>query len=178
MIAIAKLVLVQLDPGVADQVRQIATAQFVMAVAMVLIGLVVIATGIAAVMALRSANRLFKRLEKSVEQLTPRAAPLIERVGRIATDAHDISDTVRRRVNEVMDTVDDLNGNVRKAAVAAEERVRDFAAVLEVVQQEAEELLLDTAATARGLHATAESLRGGDGARAGLPAPARLPDET
>jgi hypothetical protein len=59
-----------------------------------------------------------------------------------------------------MDTVNDLNRSLRKASGAAEERVRDFAAVLDVVQEEAEQILLDSAATARGLHATAESLRG------------------
>jgi hypothetical protein len=62
-------------------------------------------------------------------------------------------------VNDVMDTVHDVNRSMRRAAEATEARVRDFAAVLQVVQEEAEQILLDTAATARGLHATAESLR-------------------
>lgn len=182
MTAIATFALAQVDPGLAAQVGRIATAQIVMAVTMVLIGLAVISAGIAAVMALRAVNRLIKRIERSVEQLTPQVQPLIERATRIATDANDISDKVRRRVNEVTDTIDDLNRNVRKAAAGTEQRVRDFAAVLDVVQAEAEEILLDTAATARGLHATAESLRGGDGARKNLPArkpaQARLPDDT
>jgi uncharacterized protein YoxC len=177
MTALAALAMIQADAQLAAQVDRIAWAQIVMAVAMAILALILIGIGVMAFIALRGANRILARVEKSVQELTPHAKPLIERATRIATDASDVSDTVRRRTNELMDTVADMNRSLREASHAAEERVRDFAAVLEVVQQEAEQVLLDTAATARGLHATAESLRG-DGPRPRRVGPARRQPET
>jgi uncharacterized protein YoxC len=158
--AFEPLAFLQVDAGLASQVDRIAWAQIVIAVAMVVMALVVIGIGLLSFSAIRSVNRVLGRVEKSIERLTPRVEPLLDKAARVADDASDVSDTVRRRVNELMDTVHDFNRSLRSAGAAVEERVRDFGAVIDVVQEEAEDLLLDTAATARGLKATAESLRG------------------
>lgn len=153
------LFLAQADPRVAAELQQMGTALIIIAVAAVLFGLMCIGVLIAGFRLMRAITKLTDKLEHQIDQLSPRAAPLIDRVTAVATDAHDVTDNVRRRVGELMDTISDLNHSIREASHAAEVRIREFAAVLDVVKEETEELLMDTAATARGLHRTAEALR-------------------
>ncbi len=178
---IAPLALLQIDPGLGLPLERIAWAQIVIAVAMVLIGLVIIGIGVLSVSTIRSANRVLGQVEKSIERLTPHAEPLLDKAARIASDASDVTDTVRRRVNELMDTVHDLSRSLRGVGAGAEERMQAFIAVLDVVQEEIQQLMLDTAATARGLHATAESLTGTASPRArrmvNTPAPTGTEDD-
>ncbi|MGH7576860.1 MAG: hypothetical protein ACREM1_17260 [Longimicrobiales bacterium] len=159
MTGIAPIGWMQLDAQTAAQIEWIARAQIATAVAMIIIALFLIGLIIASLILLRSVKRLVRRVERSVDQLTPHAQPLLERVSGVAGDARDVSETVRRQVNDLVHTVEGLNRSLREAGEATETRVRAFAAVLDVVQEEAEQILLDTAATARGLHTTAESLR-------------------
>lgn len=157
-----------LDPQVASQLQRIAIAQMVMAGAMLLILLLVIGGALLSYRTLRSAARLLRAFEQVVEEIVPRMDPLIEKATRIADDANDVTDSLRRKVNEATTTVEEINLSLRRASRTAERRVREFGAVLEVVQEEAESLLLDAAATARGVHTTAESLRERRPRRAGM----------
>ncbi len=145
--------------AVAAQLDRIASILRFIAIASAIVGLFAIISLIASFFALRSANRVLATMERHVDRLAPRVEPLIEKVTRLADDSRDITDSVRRRVNELMDTVGDLNRGLRKAGQVTELRFREFAAVLDVVREEAEEVLLDTAATARGIHTAAEALR-------------------
>ena len=145
--------------AVAAQLDRIATALTVMAVSGVVVGLFAVISLLVSLFAHRTANRVIGSLERHVDRLAPRVEPLLENLTRLANDSRDVTESVRRRVNELMDTVADLNRSLKHAGKAAEVRVRELAAVLDVVKEEAEEVLLDTAATARGLHAAAEALR-------------------
>jgi uncharacterized protein YoxC len=149
----------QADPAILAELQQMSTALVIVAVAAVLFGLMCVGILIAVLRLVHSVTRLTGKIEQQIDQLSPRAAPLIDRVSAVATDARDVTDTVRRRVNELMDTVSSVNQSLRQAAEATEVRVREFGAVVDVVKAEAEEILMDTAATARGIHKTAEVLR-------------------
>jgi len=145
--------------AVIAQLDRIALFLKIIAITSAAVGLFAVISLVASLFALRSANRVLATMEKHVDRLAPRVEPLVEKVTRLADDSRDITDAVRRRVNEVMDTVSDLNRRLRNAGEATELRFREFAAVLDVVREEAEEVLLDTAATARGIHTAAEALR-------------------
>lgn len=140
-------------------VERIATAQIVMAVGITIWTLVLIGIGVTMFLLYRSVRRLIATVEAQVQQLAPKAAPLLTAAGKVADDATDVSNAVRGAVQDVLETVDELNQRLRALTADAEDRVRRLGAVLEVVQDEAEDVLLDAAATARGLHATAEALQ-------------------
>jgi uncharacterized protein YoxC len=150
---------VQLDPGSAEAIRRIATAQLVVAVIMVIIGLIAIGGAIVVLLELRSARRLLHNLGDTVDELKPRLAPLIDRTIHITSDVAGMTDNIRRRVDDVLFTMEELNRAVKKGGAMVENRIQRFGAVLDVVQTEAEDLLLDAAATARGVHETARQLR-------------------
>jgi methyl-accepting chemotaxis protein len=145
--------------AVAAQLDRIALFLKIIAITSAGVGLFAVISLVASLFALRSANRVLATMEKHMDRLAPRVEPLIEKVTRLADDSRDITDSVRRRVNDVMDTISDLNRRLRSAGEATEVRFREFAAVLDVVREEAEEVLLDTAATARGIHTAAAALR-------------------
>jgi uncharacterized protein YoxC len=157
-----ELLLVAQQPDaalVAAQLERIASILTIVAITSAVVGLFAVVSLVASLFALHSANRVLATMERHVDRLAPRVEPLIEKVTRLADDSRDITESVRRRVNELMDTVADLNRGLRKAGQATEVRFREFAAVLDVVREEAEDVLLDTAATARGIHTAAEALR-------------------
>jgi uncharacterized protein YoxC len=147
------------DPMIAEQLRRIALAQTFMAVAAGIVLLLLFGAALISYGTLRSAARLLKALEKVAEEMVPRMDPLIEKATRIADDANDVSDSLRRKVHEATTTLEEVNLAMRRGARETERRVREFGAVLEVVQEEAESLLLDAASTARGVHTTAATLR-------------------
>jgi hypothetical protein len=153
------IAVLQTDPALLEQLGRMATAQIFMTV---LVGvLVALALG-AAVLSYKTFRTLahtLRELEKVIDQLAPRAEPLIDGVTRIAVDAGAVTDAVRHKVEDVLGTVDDINMRLRDATDAAEQRVRQFGAVLDVVQSEAEQVLLDAASTARGVHTAARTLR-------------------
>ncbi|HUF67070.1 MAG TPA: hypothetical protein VMM79_00365 [Longimicrobiales bacterium] len=145
---------------IAAQLDRMATMMMVLAISAVIVGLLSAITLIVSLMTMRSASKLMKTIESQIERLAPKTDPLIEKLTRLTDDARGVTDSVRRRVTDLMDTISDVNEALRGAHRAADTRVREFAAVLDVVQSETEEVLLDGAATARGVHATAEALRG------------------
>jgi uncharacterized protein YoxC len=151
--------LLQTDPAVLAQLERIALAQTVMGVAAALIILLLLGAALLSFRTMRSAARLLRRVEKVAHEMAPRVDPLIEKATRIADDANDVSDSLRRKVHELTATLEELNVALRHAGRHAQQRVREFGAVVDVVQEEAEALLLDAAATARGVHTTAAALR-------------------
>lgn len=171
----------QADPRLIGEIERLGSAVWLLAVAAVVVGTISLAALIASFTTMRQASRLLGKLENQLERLAPRTEPLIEKITALATDARDTTDTVRRRVNDVMDTVSDINGSLRDAARAAEVRVREFSAVVDVVKHELEEALMDTAATARGIQATSRALRGEHDPRAhddeGAHGPPAQPDQ-
>ena len=150
---------VQTDPALTDVLNRIAIAQTILAVVALVL---VLAAGIGLLLSMRTLKRLgrtLQSLDKVVDELAPRAEPLIDGLTRVAVDTAAVTEAVRRQVNDVLDTVEDVNGRLREATEAAEQRVRQFGAVLDVVQTEAEDMLLEAASTARGVHTAARALR-------------------
>lgn len=148
------------------QVEPAHWTQVVTAVSIAVLAVMGVGVAIGGLVAVRAVLRLLRTVERTVEHVSPRAEPLIDKVGRIADDASEITRSLRTEVDDVRKTVVDVNRQLRAAAQAAETRARRFANVVDVVQEETEQLLLDATATARGIHATAEALRrrgGGDG---------------
>jgi hypothetical protein len=154
------MVVMQADPELVGQLQRMGTAQIVMAVAIAILAVMALGASLAALLALRAALALLRSARESVEQqLIPRLDPIIERATRMADDANDITDSLRRKVHEVTATLEELNVSLRQAGRSADRRVREFGAVLDVVQEEAESLLLDATAAARGVRTTADRLR-------------------
>jgi uncharacterized protein YoxC len=149
--------LTQVDPGAVEALQRIATSQIVMAVVMVLFGLIALAVAVFALVEVRAARRFMTR---TVNELKPQMAPLIDRAKHVTDDVAGMSDNVRRKVDDVLHTVEEVRRSVERVRVSTEERAERFAAVLDVVQAETEELLLDAAATAHGVQETARVLRG------------------
>jgi methyl-accepting chemotaxis protein len=148
--------LAQADVRAADALDRIATAQFVMAAVMVLIGLIVLALGVLLLLQIRAARR---QLSRTVDELRPQLAPLVDRARHVTNDVAGMSDNVRRKVDDVLHTVEELRRSLERARAATEERAARFVAVLDVVQEETEDLMLDAAATAHGVQETARVLR-------------------
>ena len=155
----AVIAVVQADPALLEQISRIANTQIFLSVVAGLLAALALGAAVLSYSTFRLLARTLRKLDKVVDQLAPRAEPLIDGLTRVAVDASDVSDSVRRKVNDVLDTVDDVNTRLRSATDAAEQRVRQFGAVLDVVQAEAEEVLLDAASTAHGVHSAARALR-------------------
>ncbi|MGH7470879.1 MAG: hypothetical protein ACRENP_23270 [Longimicrobiales bacterium] len=153
------IAILQTDPVLLERLGRIASAQTILSVVAGLFALLAVGAGILSYKTFKTLARTLRSLERVIDQLAPRAEPLIDGVTRIAVDAGEVTSSVRKKVSEVLETVDDVNIRLRDATDAAEQRVRQFGAVLDVVQAEAEELLLDAAATARGVHSAARTLR-------------------
>jgi uncharacterized protein YoxC len=158
-VILSAVVLQGTDAEVLDALGRIATAQtviMIVALLFVLLGIVVAALSLKT---LKSLSRTLQSAELVLKKLAPRAEPILDGVKQVAEDASAISDGVREKVDEFLDTVEDLNGKLRSATAEVEHRVREFGTVLDVVQDETQELLLDAASTARGVHEAARALR-------------------
>jgi uncharacterized protein YoxC len=150
---------VQTDPALLQQLGRIANAQVIISVVAALFALLALGAAIMSYNTMKTLGRTLRALDRVIDQLGPRAQPIVDGVSRVAVDASAVTDAVRRKIEDVLDTVDDVNTRLREATDAAEQRVRQFGAVLDVVQAEAEEVLLDAAATAHGVHSAARALR-------------------
>jgi len=155
------MLLQQAEPGMTellDVMGRIATAQVVMAVVVVVMGVLALAAAVIVLFEFRNLRILLRGLRKTVEILEDRIAPLIDRANIITADVAGMTDRSRRKVDDLLFTLEQINRSIQSGSEAAQERVRRFSAVIDVVQTEAEELLLDAAATARGVHETARLL--------------------
>jgi hypothetical protein len=159
----------QTDPALLEQLGRIANAQLFLSVVAGLFALLALAAGVLSYKTFQTLARTLRSIEKVVDRLAPHAEPLIDGVSQVATDASQISGSVREKVEEVLETVDDVNLRLREVTDAAEQRVRQFGAVLDVVTAEAEEVLLDAAATAQGVQRAARVLREPSSGRRRLP---------
>ena len=147
------------DAGALEQLGRIATAQTVIMIVALLFVLLAVVAAILSYQTMKTLGRTLRSMEKVIDELAPRAEPLIDGVTRVAVDASAVSDAVRRKVNDLLDTVEDVNDKLRFATSEAEQRIREFSTVLDVVQDETQDLLLDAASTARGVHEAARALR-------------------
>jgi ABC-type transporter Mla subunit MlaD len=150
---------VQTDPALVEQLSRIATALTVLTVVAVVVVVAAVAGLALSYGSLKRLGRTLQSLDKVIDELAPRAEPLIDGLTNAAVDVSAVTESVRRKVNDVMATVEDLNGQLREVSESAEQRIRQFGAVLDVVQAEAEDMMLEAASTARGLNTAAKALR-------------------
>ena len=149
----------QTDPELVRQLSRVATAQMVMMFGAVLFVLLGVLAAAMSYSTLKTLGRTLRSLEKVVDELAPRAEPLIDGATRVAVDTAAMTEAMRRRVNDVLDSTEDFHVRLRAASDAAEDRIRQFGAVLDIVQAETEGMLLGAASTARGIHTAAQALR-------------------
>src|SRR5262245_51291492 len=122
----------QVDPALIEAAGRIATAQTVVMIATVVIIMMIIGAAILSFRMLKRMDRMMDSLEKVINELAPRAEPLLDGATRVAVDASAITDSVRRRLNDVLDTVEDVNARLRSGTDAVEQRIRNFGAVMDV----------------------------------------------
>ena len=148
--------------AIANQLDRIGDIQMVMAIATSILALFALALAAAALVVVL---KLRKAMERGLDNLPARTEPMIAAATRVAENAREVSDTVKVRVKDMLQSLDDITERLKEGADAVEDRVRRFGVVVDVVQSEAEDLLLDAASTARGVHTAAEQLRARERAR-------------
>lgn len=161
----------QPDPAVVEYLGRIATAQIIMMLIAVAMTLFAFAGVFLSYKLMKRLAHTLEALDKVIAELAPRAQPLLDGATRVAADASAITESLRRKITDVLDTVEHVNTRLRAATDAAEQKVQHFGAVLDVVQGEAEEMILGAASTARGIHTTARALRQPVRRRPPLPGP-------
>ena len=98
-------------------------------------------------------------MERGLDNLPAKTDPMVAAVTRVTENAREVSDTVKVRVRDMLDSLEEISERLKAGADAVEDRVKRFGVVVDVVQTEAEDLLLDAASTARGVHTAAETMR-------------------
>jgi hypothetical protein len=146
---------VQTD-AIAIELNRIGDIQMVMAIATSILALFALAIAAAALFAVLKVR---KAMERGLDLLPAKTDPMIAAATRVAENAREVSDTVKVRVKDMLDSLEDISERLKAGADAVEDRVKRFGVVVDVVQTEAEELLLDAASTAHGVHTAAEQLR-------------------
>lgn len=134
----------------ADTLTSIASV--VIALVLIVGGIAAIPLGLNALKALRTVNSLAAQVRNDV-------APLIKHGHAVAENLDYVSSMVRMDAQRLSQTVSRANQRLDHAAELAEKRIHDFNALLEVMQEEAEGFFIGTAAAGHGARATAERLR-------------------
>lgn len=142
--------------AIINQLDRMADTQIFIAIALSIVALFALAIAFTALLAL---IRVRKAMEHALNELNPRTQPALSAFTRVAENAREVSEMVKVRVKDLLDTVDDVNDRLKTGADAVEHRVREFGVVVDVVQGEAEKLMVDAASTARGVHTAREVLR-------------------
>jgi hypothetical protein len=142
--------------AIVNQLDRMADTMMFIAIGTSIVALFALAIAVVALMTL---IRVRRSMERGILNLSPKTQPMVIALTRVAENAREVSDTVKVRVKDLLDTVDDLNDRLKTGADAVEARVRDFGVVIDVVQGEAERIMVDAASTARGVHTAREALR-------------------
>ena len=142
--------------AIATQLDRIGDIQMVMAIATGILALFALAIAAAALFAVLKVRKV---LERGLDNLPAKTDPMVAAVTRVTENAREVSDTVKVRVRDMLDSLEEISERLKAGADAVEDRVKRFGVVVDVVQTEAEDLLLDAASTARGVHTAAETMR-------------------
>lgn len=159
--ALLPLGLLQAASTVADTVVTVAATStglqrwvdLMTSIASIVIALVLIVIAISLVPAAWNSRKLYRRINKAIEEVTVRSDPLFVHARSVADNLDYISTAVRADAERLQVTVADAQARLIRAADLAEQRINQFNALLEVVQDEAEGLFIDTASTLRGVQA-------------------------
>lgn len=128
-------------------------------IASIVIALVLIVIAISLVPAAWNSRKLYRRINKAIEEVNDRSNPLFEHARNIADNLDYVSTAVRADAERLQVTVADAQARLVRAADLAEARINQFNALLEVVQDEAEDLFIDTASTIRGVQAGVRAIQ-------------------
>ena len=142
--------------AIATQLDRIGDIQMVMAIATAILALFALAIAAAALFAVLKVRKV---LERGLDNLPAKTDPMVAAVTRVTENAREVSDTVKVRVRDMLDSLEEISERLKAGADAVEDRVKRFGVVVDVVQTEAEDLLLDAASTARGVHTAAATMR-------------------
>lgn len=124
-------------------------AQIVIALALIVIGALLLALALLA-------RRLYRRLNEFLQQLHPEVRPILRQAEGAAENVKQITATARAKAESFGRLADDAQQRLTRASEEAERRVKELGAVLGVMQEEAEALFVQTASTARGVRASTE----------------------
>ncbi len=125
----------------------------------IVIALVLIVIAVSLVPAAWNSRKVYRRINKMIEDVNDRSNPLFEHARRLADNLDYVSTAVRADVERLHSTVAEAQARLLRATDLAERRVNQFNALLEVVQDEAEDLFIDTASTIRGVKAGVRAIR-------------------
>jgi hypothetical protein len=131
----------------------------VVGVAQVVIAIALVVAAITMAVILVYVRRMATRVNGLLATVQDRSKPIFEHARDVAENVDYISTSVRADVEEFKGTIQRTQARLDRAAQLAEDRLADFNGLIEVVQDEAERLFIDTASTARGIRASAHSLR-------------------
>lgn len=147
--------------GAASREATVAPSTFeqITSVADGLLSLVLLAIAIAAIPALLSVRRSYRKVNELVERLHRDVSPLVRHASAIADDVNYITSSIREDVQRINATIASANQKLHEGVEATGERLREFNALLEVVQEEAEELFVNTASAVRGVRGGAAAFR-------------------
>ncbi|MDQ6612379.1 MAG: hypothetical protein M3Y64_08095 [Gemmatimonadota bacterium] len=104
-------------------------------------------------------------LKTTVDKLYADTRPIVEKASKVAGDAHDMVQVVRRDIERVSQTAHDLGDQLLDVVDVTQRRVDDVNAVLDVVQGELEETVLSTTAALRGVRLGGRAIAGVLGSR-------------
>lgn len=128
-------------------------------IASIVIALVLIVIAVSLVPAAWNSRKVYRRINKAIEQVNDRCDPLIGHAHRAADNVEYITAAVRADVERLQTTVAEAQTRLLRAADLAERRINEFNALLEVVQEEAEGMFIDTASTIRGVKAGVRAIQ-------------------
>lgn len=145
-------------------------AQIVIAVALLILGAVLIGAAL-------GARRAYLKALRQIEKLRLDLDPLLKGANTVGDNVARISSAAREETEKVQRALAKAQARAEAAADAAEQRVGEFNALLDVVQEEAEELFIGTAATLRGARAGAAAFGRRDAPALEEPTDEELSDE-
>lgn len=159
--------LLQAASAVADTVVTIAASptglqrwvDLMTSIASIVIALVLIVIAVSLVPAAWNSRKVYRRINKAIEDVNDRSNPLFEHARNVADNLDYVSTAVRADVERLQHVVADAQARLLRATELAEQRVNQFNALLEVVQDEAEDLFIDTASTIRGVKAGVRAIQ-------------------
>jgi hypothetical protein len=110
---------VQTD-AIATQLDRIGDIQMVMAIATAILALFALAIAAAALFAVLKVRKV---LERGLDNLPAKTDPMVAAVTRVTENAREVSDTVKVRVRDMLDSLEEISERLKAGADAVEDRV-------------------------------------------------------
>jgi uncharacterized protein YoxC len=129
------------------------------AIAQIVIALALLALGVVMMAIAFLLWKVYKQAKKALAKLRIDVDPAVQNAIAISGTGKEMAERAKGNVEEISRTVSAANEKVGRVVESAGERAADLNALLDVAQQEAEELFIRTASALRGVRAGAGALR-------------------